>query len=233
MILGNASNVIWNGATVNSVWCNQTKIWPTSTPAPETWRAEGFYYYPPDSSNEKLGTTLCFVCTDFTGQDSSILSKYTMYTHPFTNPYTGYTSFTGSSLNTSKILKNVHLVQQATIGITSEYPTSTFITGYVQTKQALVNASGLWESANYTDYWGFNATGTSASGNTYFMTRYNNGLRIGVSYSLTISLSASALSAKFANWAATGANSRTATAYGSASHRTAASYLFWTASGEY
>lgn len=233
MNLSNASNVIWNGATVNSVWCNSNKVWPTSAPAPETWTAEGICAFPTESSNEKLGTTLGFVCTEFTGHDSSILSKYTMYTHPFTNPYTGYSSFTGSSINTSKILKNVFLVQQATIGITSEYPTSTIITGYVQTKQALVNASGLWTSANYTDYWGFNATGTSGSGNAYYITRYNSGLRTGIAYTLTISLSASALSANFASWATTGASSRTANAYGSASHRTAQSYLLWTASGEY
>lgn len=42
MILSNAQDLIYNGASVNSVWYNQTKIWPTSSPSTYVdWFASG------------------------------------------------------------------------------------------------------------------------------------------------------------------------------------------------
>ena len=45
MIWNTANNVIWNGAPVNSVWYNQTKVWPTSAPPTYVdWFASGQNY---------------------------------------------------------------------------------------------------------------------------------------------------------------------------------------------
>lgn len=233
MILSNAQDLIYNGASVNSVWYNQTKIWPTSAPGPQTWSAVGYDTLHTASSKEKLGNTVCFNCTGFTGYDSSILSTYNMYVHSFTNPFTGYTSFTGSSINTNKTLKKVYIAYSLLNSITSNWATSNIITGFLSIQNPLTNASGLWASAICGYNWGSSPTGNSGVGNTFWAVRAAKGLKVGKSYYIRLTVTSTAKSAKFASWATTGASSRTATAFGSASKSVDQVFLSWTASGEY
>lgn len=113
MILGNASNVIWNGATVNSVWCNSNKVWPTAEA--NYWTAEGLSYAA--NGYSASGNSVNMQCTAFTGNPHGVLKTGTLCRHVYMPySYQQVEAYSGSSLVPGTVFKNFYLrVEHVTI----------------------------------------------------------------------------------------------------------------------
>lgn len=118
MIIGDATNVIYNGATVESVIYNGSVVWPTATPGPVpySWSASGYTEVDPVSSygiGMPLNVRSFGWLTDTAAADTAVISglpksgaKYWAYSSQA--DYSWRKSSTeGSSLQASAIHKNL------------------------------------------------------------------------------------------------------------------------------
>lgn len=114
MIWNDATNVIWNCSTVNSVWCNQVKVWPTAEPS-RYWTAEGSSYS--FNGNSASGNSVNMECTAFTGNPHGVLKTSTLSRYIYAPySYQQVESHTGSSLIPGTVFKNFYLrVEHRTI----------------------------------------------------------------------------------------------------------------------
>lgn len=114
MIWNDATNVIWNGSTVNSVWCNQVKVWPTAEPS-RYWTAVGSSNA--FNANSASGNSVNMQCTAFTGNPHGVLQTSTLYRHLYKQySYQQSEAYTGSSLIPGTVFKNFYLrVEHVTI----------------------------------------------------------------------------------------------------------------------
>lgn len=55
MIWNDATNVIWNGSTVNAVICNGAQIWPKAEPTPDAWTMFSIYTYNNKAKSSQVG----------------------------------------------------------------------------------------------------------------------------------------------------------------------------------
>lgn len=226
MILGNASNVVWNGATVNSVWCNSNKVWPT---------AEANYWTAVGSSNtfngnSASGNSVNMQCTAFTGNPYGVLKTSTLYRHIYTPySYQQVDSYTGSSLVPGTVFKNFYLrVEHVTIAFLSYALTTA--RGISPFSSFNDGASAAWYSAH-----------TSIQGVTanqgYGIYDYNFDIAGNANNSTAVViLTASAHSASLSNDYVYGTTAAIAGTYGFSPYHSANkvnySLIRWTASGE-
>jgi hypothetical protein len=55
MIWNDATNVIWNGSTVNAVICNGAQIWPNAEPEPDAWTMFAIDVYDDMTKSSQIG----------------------------------------------------------------------------------------------------------------------------------------------------------------------------------
>lgn len=118
MIIGDATNVIYNGATVESVIYNGSVVWPTATPGPVpySWSASGYTEVDPASSygiGMPLNVRSFGWLTDTAAADTAVISglpksgaKYWAYSSQADYSW-GKSSTEGSSIQTAAIHKNL------------------------------------------------------------------------------------------------------------------------------
>ena len=227
MILGNASNVIWNGATVNSVWCNSNKVWPT---------AEANYWTAVGSSNTfnantASGNSVNMQCTAFIGNPNGVLTTSTLYRHIYTPySYQQTDSYSGSSLVPGTVFKNFYLrVEHVTVAFL-EYAMIT-ARGINPFNSFNGGASAVWYSA-HTSIKGV----TANQGYGIYDFKFDITGNVNRNSTAVVVLTASADSASLSNDYVYGTTAALAGTYGFSpnysSNRINYSTIRWTASGE-
>ena len=228
MILSNAQDLIYNGASVNSVWYNQTKIWPTAEPL-SYWTAMGECNL--FVGNSATGNSVYMKCTAFTGDSASVLSPYTFGSWVYkSNGSTDRLTEAGSGLKSDVVFKNFYLrLEHKTIArlfyasITAKgiSPFSQFIDGSSATSYSShTSVRGVTARTNYGIY------------NVEFSISNSNSNANSTAVVIT---TATAKSASLSKGFVTGSSATNTGTYGVSPNFKLNSYvnsmLYWTASG--
>ena len=177
MIIGNATNVIYNGATVESVIYNGSVVWPTAAPGPVpySWSASGY---------TEVGTASAYnVCmplnvrsfgwlTDTAAADTAVISglplsgaKYWAYSSQ--GAYNMSKSSTdGSSLQTAATHKN--LMFDFTALCTGRYVDETYYRCITQLQLKTPFVNGVVSGGSITSVIDNHLTSSASSYNNYW-----------------------------------------------------------------